>query len=259
MPLSWCLTTIATPGSAAPWSSVTRPRSSDEPCWASALAAVRDRARAKSARRLAGSSSLDLPSIRPPLEGARDCSNEIAGGGSVAAARPARLGSICVLGCCVYNSLQYAYRDTLTQNPPFCARNPRPLHTRRIRRFGKVAYAGRVSRGPAEGALLVLLRSLELAFLGALDRLEERAEVAGSESLVALPLDDLEEEGARRLLFIEARRLLQEDLQQVLARDRRRPPGSRARAAPRGPRRSSRCRASRAAPAACRSRSPASA
>ena len=52
----------------------------------------------------------------------------------------------------------------------------------------------------------------------ALDGLEERAEVAGAEALVALALDDLEEERPRLGIVVQAGRLLEEDLQQVLAR-----------------------------------------
>src|SRR3954464_12012186 len=52
--------------------------------------------------------------------------------------------------------------------------------------------------------------------LVALDRLEERAEVPRPEPLIALALDDLEEEGPRLGIVLAARRLLQEDLQQVL-------------------------------------------
>src|SRR5215831_19200265 len=50
----------------------------------------------------------------------------------------------------------------------------------------------------------------------ALDRLEQRAEVAGAEPLIALALDDLEEERAGFAIVVKAGRLLQEDLQHVL-------------------------------------------
>ena len=65
-------------------------------------------------------------------------------------------------------------------------------------------------------------RSCLSAFSGAslstLDGLEERAEVAGSKSLVALALDDLVEEGSGLALAVESRGLLEEDLQQVASR-----------------------------------------
>ena len=77
-----------------------------------------------------------------------------------------------------------------------------------------------------------------------------------AEALVALALDDLEEERARLGIVVEAGRLLQEDLQQVLPCAARRRPGSRARAARRCPRRCCRCRCARAARAACRSSCP---
>ena len=62
-------------------------------------------------------------------------------------------------------------------------------------------------------------------------------------SPVALALDDLVEERARLRVAVEAGRLLQEDLQHVACCARRRRRGSRAPAASRCPRRSSRCRA----------------
>ena len=49
-----------------------------------------------------------------------------------------------------------------------------------------------------------------------LDRLEQRAEVPRAEPLIALALDDLEEERPGLAVVLAARRLLQEDLQQVL-------------------------------------------
>src|SRR5262245_48929080 len=49
----------------------------------------------------------------------------------------------------------------------------------------------------------------------ALDALEQRPEVARAEALVALALDDLEEEGPRVGAAIQARRVFQEDLQEV--------------------------------------------
>ena len=58
------------------------------------------------------------------------------------------------------------------------------------------------------------IRSSSIALL-ALDALEQRAEVAGAEPLVALALDDLVEERAGLGSLVEAGRLLEEDLQQV--------------------------------------------
>src|SRR5262245_58155765 len=49
------------------------------------------------------------------------------------------------------------------------------------------------------------------------DRLEQRAEVARAEALIALALDDLEEERSRLAIVVKAGRLLEKDLQQVLA------------------------------------------
>src|SRR5438477_11360662 len=54
-----------------------------------------------------------------------------------------------------------------------------------------------------------------LGLLLPLDALEQRAEVAAAEALVALALDDLEEERARLSLVVQRRRVLHEDLQQV--------------------------------------------
>src|SRR5262252_145284 len=65
----------------------------------------------------------------------------------------------------------------------------------------------RVRRRPARAARGALL---------ALDGLEQRAEVAGPEPLVALALDDLEEERAGFGIVVQAGRLLEEDLQEVL-------------------------------------------
>src|SRR3954462_9376811 len=48
-----------------------------------------------------------------------------------------------------------------------------------------------------------------------LDALEERPEVAAAEALVALALDDLEEERARLRLLVQRGGVLHEDLQQV--------------------------------------------
>ena len=67
----------------------------------------------------------------------------------------------------------------------------------------------------------------------------------GAEALVALALDDLEEERPRLGVVVEAGRLLEEDLQQVLPRLARRRPGSRARAGRRCSRRCRRRRCSR--------------
>src|SRR3990172_11996695 len=53
------------------------------------------------------------------------------------------------------------------------------------------------------------------AELLALDRLEERAEVAGPEALVALALDDLEEERPGGGLVVQPGRVAEEDLEQV--------------------------------------------
>jgi len=50
--------------------------------------------------------------------------------------------------------------------------------------------------------------------LVAFDGLEQRAEVAGSKSLIALALDDLEEEGPGFGIAVQAGGLLEEDLQQ---------------------------------------------
>ena len=52
------------------------------------------------------------------------------------------------------------------------------------------------------------------------DRLEQRAEVARAEALIALALDDLEEERPRFGIVVVAGRLLEEDLQEVLVRPR---------------------------------------
>src|SRR5262249_43855202 len=48
-----------------------------------------------------------------------------------------------------------------------------------------------------------------------LDGLEERAEVAVAEALVAASLDELVEKGTRPLVAVEARRFAQEDLEHV--------------------------------------------
>ncbi len=75
----------------------------------------------------------------------------------------------------------------------------------RVLRFTCAARAARAAARPPAGLL-------------ALDRLEQRAEVAGAEALVPLALDDLEEERPRLRIVVEAGRLLEEDLQQVLVR-----------------------------------------
>src|SRR3954466_3002271 len=49
----------------------------------------------------------------------------------------------------------------------------------------------------------------------ALDALEQRAEVTRAEAAIALALDDLVEERAGGAVVIQARRLLEEDLQHV--------------------------------------------
>src|SRR5437762_10479214 len=50
-----------------------------------------------------------------------------------------------------------------------------------------------------------------------LDRLEQRAEVAAAEAPIALALDDLEEERSGLPIVVQARRLLEEDLQHVFS------------------------------------------
>src|SRR5215471_835123 len=56
---------------------------------------------------------------------------------------------------------------------------------------------------------------MRTAYLIAFDGLEESAKVAGSEALISLALNDLEEEGAGLGAVVVLRRLLEKDLQQV--------------------------------------------
>src|SRR5215470_6808094 len=64
-------------------------------------------------------------------------------------------------------------------------------------------------------SIIALLLDPARGLLVALDALEERTEVPCAESLVALALDDLVEEGAGLAFAIEARGVLHEDLEQV--------------------------------------------
>src|SRR5262245_9129165 len=64
-------------------------------------------------------------------------------------------------------------------------------------------------------SIIALLLDPARGLLVALDTLEERTEVPCAESLVALALDDLVEEGTRLALPVEVRCVLHEDLEEI--------------------------------------------